>query len=266
MYSLDKFVYKSSVVNDTGSLQNHWTEFVGQFGVNGYRIVSVSLQMLQLMYDMPKFQNKPRLTWLTSPYLPKQPETVIDIAHKTPSGWREHYREHGLHRYDAMLAKALTSRGPFTRGEALKEYGSPEAERVAEEAKEFGIQNSLGMTLWLGQETLVGISLYFPFADIHLDDTTKMMLQTASYVFCSRYHELIATPGIIENQPPKLTPRELDVLQWIALGKTKHEIAEHLQVSTSCIKRHCENIYLKLDVNNMASAVARAMSYGLIVV
>lgn len=61
-----------------------------------------------------------------------------------------------------------------------------------------------------------------------------------------------------------LTPRELDVLHLIALGKTKTEIAEQLRVSTSCVKRHCENSYTKLGVVNMPSAIARAMSLGLI--
>jgi DNA-binding NarL/FixJ family response regulator len=56
------------------------------------------------------------------------------------------------------------------------------------------------------------------------------------------------------------------VLHWIAVGKNKEDIAEHLGVTTSCVKRHCENASLKLGANNMASAVARAMSYGLITI
>ena len=66
------------------------------------------------------------------------------------------------------------------------------------------------------------------------------------------------------EKPHRLTPRERDVLYLLALGKTKTEIADQLRVSTSCIKRHCENSYTKLGVVNMPSAIARAMSLGLI--
>ena len=265
-HSLNQFVHEAGTAGDTYRLQEHWMEFVSQFGISGYRIVPATLQLMQLVYTMLEFRNKPKLEWLPSPHLPKQPDTVIDIAHRTPPGWREYYNEQRLYRYDPIVARGLARRGPFTRKEALAEFRSPEAERMIAEAKEFGISGVISMSLWLGQDTLVGISLYFPHADIKADDTTKHLLRTASYLFCARHKELATTLSITEGMLPKLTPRELDVLRWIALGKTKHEIAERLQVSTSCIKRHCENIYLKLDVNNMASAVARAMSYGLIVV
>ena len=242
MHSLEQFVYESSTASDTCGLQKYWTEFVRQFGADSYRVVSASPQLVK--------QSNPR--------------PPIDIAYNIPPGWREHYREQGLHRYDALLAKALAGRGPFTREEALPEYHSPEAERVVAEAKEFGIPGGIGMTLWLGPGRLAAISLFLPTAGIILDDTIKLELQTASFVFCARQQELsTAIPNLAEA--PQLTPRELDVLHWIALGKTKQEIAEHLQVSISCIKRHCENASLKLGVNNMASAVARAMSYGMIV-
>jgi len=242
MYSLEKLVYESSIAADTGSLQNNWTDFVHSFGADGYHVAYGSLQVQ------------------------KQRTHPVGISHNNAPGWREYYREHGLHRYDPLLAKALAHRGPFTMEEAMAEYNSPEAKRVIAEGREFGLTGSIGMTLVIGPGRGAAISLFCPTAGIHLDDTTRMMLQTASYVFCARHQELATNLSITEEPLPKLTPRELDVLRWIALGKTKHEIAERLQVSTSCIKRHCENASLKLGVNNMASAVARAMSYGLIVI
>lgn len=61
-----------------------------------------------------------------------------------------------------------------------------------------------------------------------------------------------------------LTAREQEVLIWIARGKTKLETAKVLHVSESCIKRHCEKIFQKLEVNNLPHAVATAIKEGII--
>ena len=61
-----------------------------------------------------------------------------------------------------------------------------------------------------------------------------------------------------------LSPRELDVLQLIALGKTNQEIAQQLVVARGTIKAHAASIYRKLDVANRTEAVARARTLGIL--
>ncbi len=68
----------------------------------------------------------------------------------------------------------------------------------------------------------------------------------------------------VNSLPVTITDREREVLRWISIGKSKSEIAGILFVSESCVKRHCENIYLKLETNTLASAVTRALKMGLI--
>jgi DNA-binding CsgD family transcriptional regulator len=55
-----------------------------------------------------------------------------------------------------------------------------------------------------------------------------------------------------------LTPRETEVLSWIAKGKTSHEIGKILGLSFRTIDKHLEYIYGKLGVENRTGAVARA--------
>ncbi|MCG8333538.1 MAG: LuxR C-terminal-related transcriptional regulator, partial [Proteobacteria bacterium] len=55
-----------------------------------------------------------------------------------------------------------------------------------------------------------------------------------------------------------LSPRETEVLQQIATGKTNQEIARHLYVSPGTIKAHTSSIYRKLEVANRTESVARA--------
>ena len=57
---------------------------------------------------------------------------------------------------------------------------------------------------------------------------------------------------------PSLSPRELEVLNVLATGKSTKEIAKQLYLSEPTVKTHLANIYRKLEVNNRISAVAVA--------
>ena len=52
-----------------------------------------------------------------------------------------------------------------------------------------------------------------------------------------------------------LSARELEIMQWVRMGKTNSEIAIILNLSTFTVKNHMRRIYRKLDVLNRAQAV-----------
>jgi len=64
--------------------------------------------------------------------------------------------------------------------------------------------------------------------------------------------------------PPRLSPRELEVLKLSALGKTAYEIARILCLSERTVNYHVQNVILKLNVCNKISAVIAAKSCGLL--
>lgn len=55
---------------------------------------------------------------------------------------------------------------------------------------------------------------------------------------------------------PRLTRRELEILELVADGRTNGEIAERLWVSPLTVRRHLENIYVKLGVHTRTAAAA----------
>ncbi len=57
----------------------------------------------------------------------------------------------------------------------------------------------------------------------------------------------------------QLTPRESEVLMWVARGKSNRDIAEILKLSPRTVNKHLEQIYAKLGVENRASAAALAV-------
>jgi DNA-binding CsgD family transcriptional regulator len=58
-----------------------------------------------------------------------------------------------------------------------------------------------------------------------------------------------------------LTAREVEVLSWIAKGKTNRDIAEILGMSHRTVNKHLEHIYTKLGVETRTAAAAFAMSH-----
>ncbi|MCP4358309.1 MAG: response regulator transcription factor [Chloroflexi bacterium] len=61
-----------------------------------------------------------------------------------------------------------------------------------------------------------------------------------------------------------LTPREMDVLQAIAVGLSNKEIEETLFISKNTVRTHIKNLYSKLGVESRTQAIARARSLNLI--
>jgi DNA-binding NarL/FixJ family response regulator len=64
--------------------------------------------------------------------------------------------------------------------------------------------------------------------------------------------------------PVELTPRELDVLQHIALGQNNAEIAESLHVTKETVKTRVRNILDKLGARDRTQAAVLAYELGLV--
>ena len=69
-----------------------------------------------------------------------------------------------------------------------------------------------------------------------------------------------ASPEFIEQ----LSERELEVLQLLADGLSRQEIATRLIISLNTVKTHTRNIYSKLGVHNQLQAVGKAQGLGLL--
>lgn len=59
-----------------------------------------------------------------------------------------------------------------------------------------------------------------------------------------------------------LSPREREVLEWIACGKSNAEIGTILGIAERTVGKHCENLYRKLGVENRTSAALLHIDQG----
>lgn len=87
-------------------------------------------------------------------------------------------------------------------------------------------------------------------------------LQCAAQITHIRYCELTAERDKSRRQD--LSPREKEVLEWIARGKSNSIIAEILGVSRHTVDTMTRRIYDKLGVNDRTTAAIRGLGSGLL--
>ncbi len=70
--------------------------------------------------------------------------------------------------------------------------------------------------------------------------------------------------GLAPAEPSPLTPREEEILQLIADGRSTTEVARELFISAKTVKNHLASIYAKLDARDRTQAVLSAVRSGIV--
>lgn len=60
---------------------------------------------------------------------------------------------------------------------------------------------------------------------------------------------------------PHLTPRQWEVLRRVATGASNTQIARDLGLSEATVRKHLENVFLRLDVQSRTEAVSRVLPF-----
>lgn len=68
-------------------------------------------------------------------------------------------------------------------------------------------------------------------------------------------HNIAESSNYIKN----LTPRELEILEWLVKGDSNKEIAKELHISESTVKVHVQNILKKFNVSSRVEAAVYAV-------
>ena len=88
-----------------------------------------------------------------------------------------------------------------------------------------------------------------PYIDLALRQVELLPHQSPAPVVISNplIYDLLKSRG--------LSVREVEILQWVALGKTNPEIGRILKISEYTVKNHMQRIFKKMNVSNRAQAV-----------
>ncbi|OAO00343.1 hypothetical protein A8B75_18555 [Sphingomonadales bacterium EhC05] len=93
-----------------------------------------------------------------------------------------------------------------------------------------------------------------------LDDETVLELETLA----AMSHTKIVSTFRNKINLIKLSQRELEVLRWLALGKSQTDIAAILDLKPATVDTYTRRIYAKLGVNSKIAAVLAGISTGVI--
>jgi DNA-binding CsgD family transcriptional regulator len=126
-----------------------------------------------------------------------------------------------------------------------------------EAARSLGLRGALAIPAVRTQEVLAVLEFYSrdEILAAPINQTLTAIAYELGEFFARRRGQLA---------PPALTPRELEVLQLAAQGRTTAEMAQSMSIGAATAKTHLENIYRKLGVPDRSAAVALALRLGII--
>ena len=76
-------------------------------------------------------------------------------------------------------------------------------------------------------------------------------------------HESVRLDGGNTTRFSTLTPRELEVLRYVARGMAKKEIAQLMDISVKTVENHCGNLMNKLQMHDRVALTRFAIREGL---
>lgn len=150
------------------------------------------------------------------------------------------------------------------RGTGSIQWSTPQATRLVNAAtgRDDGLETLAGhIHTWLEEREKHGVSK----EPLIIHQNGQPVLQLAYLGAIGGDEFLFRLTGIsqtsdddILRQNFSLTVREAQVLLWIAKGKSNRDIGEILGLSARTVNKHLEQIYVKLGVENRASAAVKA--------
>ncbi|MET0980905.1 MAG: LuxR family transcriptional regulator [Telluria sp.] len=178
--------------------------------------------------------------------------------------WRERYDAERLAYVDPTVSHCLSSTLPIIWEPAT--FSSDEGHALYEEASSHGIRT--GVTLPIhGPNGEFGV-LSFASDDAAGPACTRKTAHIMPALTLVRDYAFASSTRFIDQvggeAPPRLTRRELEVLQWVMAGKSSWEISMITRCSEATVNFHLANVRQKFNVNTRQQAVVKAISLGLL--
>ena len=177
--------------------------------------------------------------------------------------WRERYDAERLAYVDPTVAHCLTSTLPIIW---KPDTFSGAARALYEEACRYKIRTGVSLPIHGPNGEFGVLSFASSTAPGAASTRETMHIMSAltlvrDYAFASSTRFIDQVPG---DAPPRLTKRELEVLQWVMAGKSSWEISMITRCSEATVNFHLANVRQKFNVNTRQQAVVKAISLGLL--
>lgn len=188
-------------------------------------------------------------------------EAVALLEYGFPSEVLNTYAALGYGRNDATLRVAMATGQPVLRSKLPQQY-----KLSREEAWHRKVMDGLG----IGE--LLALPLYGPNGRNAMATLTRPRpgaIESADFVALHMVAQAAHLKGL-SMRPAEpvgglgLSMREVEILRWVAQGKSNGVIAEILAISPGTVDTYLRRIFEKLDVTDRTSAAVRGVGMGLI--
>jgi len=205
---------------------------------NGYGFEHIGLGIIQNpaevgdLNDNIAFSNFPEeytRTWVENRYIMHDPVTRFGARARSVYFWKQAY-----------------------------EYASNFGRRVYDSGSEFNLTNGVGIPVTV-PDFAAGL---FSMSHSNPDFSKDLLLQFELVGIHAYSHFLSLTGAAPISREYELTPRETEVMHFVAGGKTNWEIGMILGVSEDTVKKNMKNINSKMNTVNRAHSVSTAIQSG----
>lgn len=184
-------------------------------------------------------------------------QRIVNISY--PEEWLNLYAEQDLAMIDPVVRAHMTDFSARTWSDAYCQWGRPQP--FLSIAEDFGIRNGYCFGALSPAERTA--SIFSLCTDRKNSGHSEKMLD----ILAPHFHEALLR-SMQQNKASDtvspLTPRETEVVRWLANGKNCWEISVILGISERTVKFHTSALQKKLGASNRTHAVARALTFGLI--
>lgn len=179
-----------------------------------------------------------------------------------PEEWVRHYVDDHLDLLDPIPMIAAQRVKPFRWSDAQKLADlSPQMVGYLQEMRLAGLGEGLAMTVFGPNLRNAYVSLGFEQADFDPSPEKIMEFQFVAQAGHLRFCELA---DAAQGEERELSPREREVLELIAAGKSNSVIAELLTLSRHTVDAYVRSIYQKFGVNDRTSATLVGVRQGVV--
>jgi DNA-binding CsgD family transcriptional regulator len=233
---IDAFIQDTLQIRETGALKRYFVDFAGGFGFEhvAYHYLAEGFKRLS--------RQKGFRIW-------KVPETYI-----------KHYLATKAFEFDPLMEEARQRSVPFHW------YDIEDHASLSEEQKQFfvdlraaGFRDGVAVPVYVRPGDIAYFSIGSTEREVDLSRAQMLQLQAICQHMHLRYNELTETAGA-----PKLSKREMQVLELIAQGKSNATMSAALGVSPNTIDTLVRRCFEKLGVSSRVEAALAGVAMGII--
>ena len=182
------------------------------------------------------------------------------IDEQARAAFDRHFDSHPLVRYHASLGGAYAHR----ISDSVTSAQFRQTPLFCDYYRRVGLSHALALPVRMDGQELVSFVLNrqgrdFSDRELALLDALRRPLALLFGRVCAAERAPHALDWVRVAQH-RLTPREAEVLQWVAGGKTDRDVADLLGCSPRTVHKHLQRCYAKLGVETRTAAVMRVLA------